>query len=502
MSDFVSVTPGRLDQLTQRLEALSAGLAANAAKITAMMNDYAQQGGDVAGLAQMLAQAQARAAPDAANMRARTELAYKAAPAGGSFHASATVSIPWDVGTVSVLAARADAQELSIAMSTKDPAERMADIKRVESDIKDHLAAGTAGLAYLSAFYNDAGPQVAALADTLYAANGTLARPLTAADQQILNTFGTGLAYVIKNGTGATALGAQATAALAKAPDMWSVAMLFKYGPSGKAYGTGSAATALRQAVSNATVQISPHVDISADSPAVKTLQAAWQWAQVHAPQTPELYQWMVICGVSPYMGAIPAPLRDQVAQSGRAGANNAFGSGTKLLITGAVSAGIIIVPNWLTSSGEITAFVHAAQIYQSPDFEQLRRAYLSGQPAEITVDGTPVLYEPGLPAVQGYKGMTLFGERGFVLGPGAFRSEAELAKTILHECYRLNNSGSFDGVSSGEVARSETDDAFNFAENSYSALVDEPGVPGDPLGGAPGDDGGGGEGGGGAGGE
>lgn len=500
MNDFVSVTPDQLNQLTRRLEALSDGLAANAAAITAMMSDYAQQGGDVPGLALMLGQAQQRAVTDAANMRARTQLAFKVSQSGGTLHGNERVSIPWDATDIAAVAAQADAQELRIAMRTKNPAERLAEIQQVELDIKDHLAEGAAGLPYLSAFYNDAGPQVAALADTLYAANGTIAKPLTAADQQILKTFATGLAYVVKNGTGATALSAQAMAALTKAPDMWSVAMLFKYGPSQKAYGTGSAAATLNLAVSTATVQISPHVTISADSPEVKALQAAWRWAQGQAPGASELYKWTLICNVSPYRVNVPAPLRLEVAQSSPMGSTNGFAGNGKILVTGAVAAGILVVPGGLTPGGQ-AAFIRAYKIYTSPEFEQLRTAYLSEESVEVSINGTTIIYEPSLPAAEGYAGMTLFGENGFVLGPRAFTSEADLARTILHECYRLENSASSEGVS-GSMATEETADAHDFAMNSYSALMSEPDVPDDPLGGEPGDEGGGGDGGGAVGGE
>jgi hypothetical protein len=79
---------------------------------------------------------------------------------------------------------------------------------------------------------------------------------------------------------------------------------------------------------------------------------------------------------------------------------------------------------------------------------------------AEVIVGGTKIVYEPGLSA----SGMTLFGENGFVIGRGALASDAELAKTIAHESYRLATSQSAGSQGAG-LAKAETDAAFNFDE-------------------------------------
>jgi hypothetical protein len=83
-----------------------------------------------------------------------------------------------------------------------------------------------------------------------------------------------------------------------------------------------------------------------------------------------------------------------------------------------------------------------ARAIYSSEAFGEIRAAHAAGTYAEITVNGTTVVYEPGLSA----SGMTLFGENGFVLGRGAFASASELAQTIAHESYGLATSGSLIG--------------------------------------------------------
>lgn len=89
-----------------------------------------------------------------------------------------------------------------------------------------------------------------------------------------------------------------------------------------------------------------------------------------------------------------------------------------------------------------------------------IRAAHAADRSAEVTVRGTTIVYEPGMSA----SGMTLFTEKGFVIGRGAFASDAELAKTIAHVSYRLAKSQSAGGVGAG-LAKAETDAAFNFAE-------------------------------------
>jgi RHS repeat-associated protein len=108
-----------------------------------------------------------------------------------------------------------------------------------------------------------------------------------------------------------------------------------------------------------------------------------------------------------------------------------------------------------------------ASSIYGSRAMARLRAAFAAGEAAEVNVAGRAVLFEPGFP----YSGMTLFEEGGFVLGPAAFQSEEELARTLLHELYRLNTSAAAGGVSGG-LARAETDAAFDFAKANYQRVV------------------------------
>ncbi len=67
---------------------------------------------------------------------------------------------------------------------------------------------------------------------------------------------------------------------------------------------------------------------------------------------------------------------------------------------------------------------------------------------------------------------MTMFGEKGFVIGRNAFASETELTKTILHETYRLRTSQvGASGAASQAAVTAETMAAEGFAERAFDAL-------------------------------
>jgi len=67
--------------------------------------------------------------------------------------------------------------------------------------------------------------------------------------------------------------------------------------------------------------------------------------------------------------------------------------------------------------------------------------------------------------------GFTLFGEKGFVIGPEAFSSESELAKTVAHESHRLATTESAGGVGA-DLANAESNAAFNFAEQTWQFVT------------------------------
>jgi len=107
VSDYAGVDPDRVAKAASALENLRDTLAAQVPTIVNTMGTY----GSPVSLA-ILRQAQARSVIDAADMRARSQLAYKLAaldnqmmvcPPGG------LVTIPWDGPTVDAAAAQADA---------------------------------------------------------------------------------------------------------------------------------------------------------------------------------------------------------------------------------------------------------------------------------------------------------------------------------------------------------------------------------------------------------
>lgn len=130
--------------------------------------------------------------------------------------------------------AQTEAQVLAQAEASGNSKAARAAIQAIQQDIQLHVDQGSAGTAWLTAFSNAAGPQIAGLANTLHSEDGTGLTPLSKQDQQILNTFATGLAAVSKAGTLQQSTISQLTAD----STLWSATMLLKYGPSGAAYGT------------------------------------------------------------------------------------------------------------------------------------------------------------------------------------------------------------------------------------------------------------------------
>jgi hypothetical protein len=349
VGDEVGVVPERLGQVASALEHLRDVLAVNVPIVVSTMQQYWADGtGQPVSLAP-LRQAQARSVEDAADMRARANLAqaWMDNPANIDVVSGGVAYIPWDGKTVSAQDARLEAQDLAAAEKSGNRAEILA----VEQDINDHIAEGSAGLPYLAAFYDQAAPQVANLAAMLYSQGGTLKQPLSVQDQQILNSFATGLAGVMKNGTGNVALTRQAMSALTNAPDMWSMAMLVKYGPGARAYGTSpdGQGPELLQAVSNATVQISPHVIVPANDPAVPELRAAWAWASKRhiflatSAGDVEFSRWVEIATVSPYKDLFKGQLYQEFSSMRpdyRIG--GAFNQNEKVLLATAGSGAVV----------------------------------------------------------------------------------------------------------------------------------------------------------------
>jgi hypothetical protein len=114
----------------------------------------------------------------------------------------------------------------------------------------------------------------------------------------------------------------------------------------------------------------------------------------------------------------------------------------------------------------ELTIIKETKTILNSRKLAQLRAAFKGGKSVTVKITGRTIQYEPKLPA----SGMTIFGENGFLLGPQAFKSEAELTKTLLHELHRLATSTVKTTGATGAGVAKETAAAAGFAERAFKA--------------------------------
>ncbi|TXB58097.1 RHS repeat-associated core domain-containing protein [Phaeodactylibacter luteus] len=109
-----------------------------------------------------------------------------------------------------------------------------------------------------------------------------------------------------------------------------------------------------------------------------------------------------------------------------------------------------------------------AKGIMDSKAFKAGIEGMKNGTNSEITVNGVKVVFQADGP----FSGFTLFGENGFVVGREALQSSDEIAKTVLHETYRISTSTakSGGGVSQGMVTK-ETNDVMKFVERAFNAI-------------------------------
>jgi hypothetical protein len=131
------------------------------------------------------------------------------------------------------------------------------------------------------------------------------------------------------------------------------MAMLIKYGPDAKAYGTGPGGQGpqLLHAVSNATVQISPHVIVRANDPNVPELRAAWAWASARhislaaSAGDAEFSRWVEMATVSPYRDLFKGQLNREFGSmlpDYRIG--GAFNQKEKVLLIGGASSAVVFL--------------------------------------------------------------------------------------------------------------------------------------------------------------
>lgn len=109
-----------------------------------------------------------------------------------------------------------------------------------------------------------------------------------------------------------------------------------------------------------------------------------------------------------------------------------------------------------------------AKKIMRAHDFKKGLAAMEAGENSEVIIDGIKVVFQSDGP----FSGFTLFGENGFVIGKEALKSSDEIAKTVLHECYRLATSTtrSDTGVSQGLLTQ-ETENVVNFVERAFKTI-------------------------------
>ena len=115
----------------------------------------------------------------------------------------------------------------------------------------------------------------------------------------------------------------------------------------------------------------------------------------------------------------------------------------------------------------EVGILAEANGILGSEAFASIAEAHAAGESAIVNIGGRIIQYEPGLNA----SGMTMFGENGFLIGNEAFASEGELAKTVLHELFRLGTSTVPESGVTAATATAETQAAAGFAERAFEFL-------------------------------
>jgi len=115
----------------------------------------------------------------------------------------------------------------------------------------------------------------------------------------------------------------------------------------------------------------------------------------------------------------------------------------------------------------EAGILAEANTILESEAFASIAEAHAAGESTIVNIGGRIIQYEPGLPA----SGMTMFGENGFLIGNEAFATEGELAKTVLHELFRLGTSTVPESGVTAATATAETEAAAGFAARGFEFL-------------------------------
>jgi hypothetical protein len=162
MDNEVGVDPERIAQAASALENLRDVLTANVPVIVNTLSEYTSSGaGSPVNLAP-LKQAEARCVPDAADMRARANLAaaFMASPVSIDLVLGGVAYIPWSGPALDAEDSQLDAQDLAsaVALAKTDPVAARAAVAAIARDISDHAG----DPAFLKDFWSQPGASAAA----------------------------------------------------------------------------------------------------------------------------------------------------------------------------------------------------------------------------------------------------------------------------------------------------------------------------------------------------
>ncbi|MCT9089163.1 hypothetical protein N4G70_09805 [Streptomyces sp. ASQP_92] len=241
MGDYVGVDPVRVRKLADRLQDLEAALARHGALIRKNFASW-QSGLDLS----LLAQQTQAVGEDARSMSKRADLARTLEVAGVAPSMCTTsgdiIDIPWDMADVDKESAREaglDAAALQKALDhPKDKGSRE-DIAAIGRALADHQDDPT----YLNAFAAAGGiVDAARVSRALHTQDGTHGGETLSKDSQnLIGQYATGVNRVFAlQSAGRIPPNPDYAKALTNPPDddMWSVGMLFKYGPKGNEWDT------------------------------------------------------------------------------------------------------------------------------------------------------------------------------------------------------------------------------------------------------------------------
>ncbi|MFG2722956.1 hypothetical protein ACGFW5_32345 [Streptomyces sp. NPDC048416] len=241
MGDYVGVDPVRVRKLADRLQDLEGALAKHGALIRKNFTSW-ESGLDLS----LLGQQTQAVGDDARSMSKRADLARSLLLEGDASGMCTPdgdiINIPWDMTDVNAQSAKEAKQEaatLKKALDDPKGASSREDIEAIARSLADHQDDPT----YLAAFANAGGVVDAArVPRALHTEDGTHGGDVLSKDSQnLVAQYATGINRIFKlQSAGKIPPNPEYAKALTNPPgdDMWSVGMLFKYGPKGNEWDT------------------------------------------------------------------------------------------------------------------------------------------------------------------------------------------------------------------------------------------------------------------------